>query len=54
MKIGDIAIIPERLKSYNSINSRICELRREGGEFIISCKGLIDATKVVKLAQCRL
>ncbi|MFI3239479.1 MAG: hypothetical protein R3Y22_02665 [Bacteroidales bacterium] len=49
MKIGDIVMIPDRMKSYNTINSRICELRREGYAFIISCKGLIDATKIVKL-----
>lgn len=49
MRIGDVTIIPERLKSYNSINSRVCELRREGHAFIISCKGLVDSTKIIKL-----
>lgn len=46
---GEEVYIPERFQKYNTINSRICELRREGYDFILTCRGIVGGTKVTKL-----
>ena len=49
MEIGEEAFIPERYQTYNAVNSRICELRREGYDYMMTCRGVIGGTRVTKL-----
>ena len=49
MDIGEEVFIPERLQKYNAVNSRICELRHEGYDFLMTCRGIAGGTRVTKL-----